>query len=60
MFDFILFNAGRKNSGGVELIDVNSLPKRVFSSQSDVNKARGEVKRVKYFHFAKLGKSIQY
>ncbi|MFH1306551.1 MAG: hypothetical protein ABIH83_02760 [Candidatus Micrarchaeota archaeon] len=51
MWDFVKFSPEKKMLDGMEFIDVNKLPKNAFASESDAGKARGIIKRAKYFHF---------
>ncbi|MFH0927751.1 MAG: hypothetical protein V1822_04185 [Candidatus Micrarchaeota archaeon] len=52
MFDFILFRPVLRPAGyGIEYFSAEALPKDVFASSADLEKARAIVKKAKYFHF---------
>lgn len=52
MFDIVNFKPKEEEYRGIELIYNRELEKGIFVSTNDSQKARGFVKRVRYFHYS--------
>lgn len=55
MWDLVKFKYMGNDSGGLELAEISKLPKDFFAQSADVQKARGIVKKAKYFYFEGYG-----